>query len=165
MFKKIRGYDYEISDSGEVRNMKTGKMLKPVFAGRCGHFQVKLSKDKKQKQFYAHRLVLTAFIGPCPKGMEACHNNGNAKDNRVTNLRWDTSKNNVKDVMNQGTHFIARGSKHWSAKLTEEQVKQIRVRYKYRSKDSNSTTLSKEFKVSFGEICDIVNNKIWKHVE
>lgn len=165
MFKKIKGYDYEVSDDGQVRNIKTGKMLKLQPCGKYGRLQVCLYKNGKGRWFLIHRLVLTAFVGPCPKGMEACHNNGNASDNRVANLRWDTHKNNGKDLIKHGTCFIARGSKNGMAKLTDDQVKEIRARYKYRSRDSNSRTLSKEFKVSFGEICDIVNNKLWKHVE
>ncbi len=164
MFKKIENYDYEVSDTGEVRNIKTGKMLKPEIS-KDGHLRIDLYKNGKVKHCYVHRLVLEAFVGPCPKGMEGCHNNGKVSNNSVENLRWDTHKNNVKDSIDQGTFFIQKGSKHWAAKLTENQVKEIRIRYIPYSHDNNTCTLAKEFGVSNVEIGRIITNKRWKHIK
>lgn len=49
-----------------------------------------------------HSLVLEAFIGPRPPGQEACHNDGNSKNNMLENLRWDTSKGNNADKVRHG---------------------------------------------------------------
>ena len=54
-----------------------------------------------------HRAVLETFVGPCPPGMEGCHNNGNPADNRLENLRWDTRQNNMIDKVNHGAHPMA----------------------------------------------------------
>lgn len=51
---------------------------------------------------YVHQLVLEAFVGPRPPGMECCHNNGNGLDNRPENLRWDTSSSNKLDLTRHG---------------------------------------------------------------
>jgi hypothetical protein len=40
-------------------------------------------------------MVLFAFVGPCPEGMECCHENDVRDDNRIENLRWDTHANNL----------------------------------------------------------------------
>lgn len=72
------------------------------------------------KHRLVHNLVLEAFVGSRPKGMYACHNNGNPKDNRIENLRWDTPKNNVKDRNGHGTDQY--GVKNPSAKYTDEQI-------------------------------------------
>ena len=40
-------------------------------------------RDKKAHGYLVHQLILTAFIGPCPTKMEACHENGNPADNRL----------------------------------------------------------------------------------
>ena len=50
-----------------------------------------------KKMFLVHRLVLLAFVGPCPVGMEGCHFDNDATNNRLSNLRWDTLSNNQKD--------------------------------------------------------------------
>lgn len=55
-----------------------------------------------------HRVVLDAFIGPRPKGMEACHANGDPTDNRLVNLRWDTRSANAADSVRHGTHVNTR---------------------------------------------------------
>ena len=45
-----------------------------------------------------HTVVLEAFAGPCPDGMEACHENDVPTDNRwPENLRWDTPEGNLAD--------------------------------------------------------------------
>src|SRR5262249_4354731 len=46
---------------------------------------------------YVHRLVLEAFVGPCPPGMEARHVNGIKTDNRLVNLQWGTHRQNMRD--------------------------------------------------------------------
>ncbi len=51
------------------------------------------------------------------------------------------------------------------AKLTDNQVREIRDRYIRFSKNANSVILAKEFGVSYTEICDIINNKTWKHIK
>lgn len=50
-----------------------------------------------------HRLVLEAFIGPCPDGMVGCHTDGDPLNNRLDNLRWDTPSNNNRDKRAHGT--------------------------------------------------------------
>lgn len=54
-----------------------------------------------------HRLVLLAFVGPCPDGMEACHANDIPTDNRLANLRWGTHADNMRDrIENGGNPFV-----------------------------------------------------------
>lgn len=72
-----------------------------------------------------HRLVLEAFVGPCPKGMQACHfPDPNRSNNRLSNLRWDTPKNNHDDKRKHGTDF--GGARNPSALLTKTDVDLIR---------------------------------------
>lgn len=72
----------------------------------------------------AHRVVLKAFVGLPKAGMQACHQNGNRKDNRIENLRWDTAVNNNYDKYRHGTALL--GEKHPMAKISDKQAEEIR---------------------------------------
>jgi hypothetical protein len=57
-----------------------------------------------QKVCHLHRLVLQAFVGPCPEGMEACHAPDPNKLNcRIENLRWATRAENLADYFDSET--------------------------------------------------------------
>lgn len=96
---KIKGYDgYEVSDLGRVRSLnynRTGetRLLKPGL-GKNGYLIVVLCKNRKQKVFYVHKLVVEAFIGPIPKGKVVNHLNEIKTDNRLENLEITTYKKN-----------------------------------------------------------------------
>lgn len=125
----------------------------------------------KNAQKSVHRLVCEAFHGPCPLGMVCCHNNGDRKDNRPGNLRWDTHKANHADAIRHGTHQGLHnkgkcppnriGSRNAMAKLRELDVRWIRYlkRAGVRTKD-----LSDVYGVSFTTIQDVVRRRTWRHV-
>jgi hypothetical protein len=71
-----------------------------------------------------HLLVLEAFVGPRPPGLEGCHANDIKADNRLVNLRWDTRKSNTRDKVRNDR--IARGERNAWAKLTEAKIREIR---------------------------------------
>jgi hypothetical protein len=92
-FKVIEGYDnYEISDHGNVRNKKTGRIL-ALYIAR-GYCQIKLYTDKKTKHFTIHRLVALTFLENLDNKKEVDHMNNNKLDNNLTNLRWVTKSEN-----------------------------------------------------------------------
>jgi hypothetical protein len=70
-----------------------------------------------------HRLVLEAFVCPCPEGRECCHNDGDPANNALTNLRWNTRKANIEDSRRHGIKPI--GSRA-NAKLREDDVHESR---------------------------------------
>lgn len=108
---------YEVSDHGRVRSVDhyasagihasrlyRGKLLK-LLAGEHGRRQVGLHDGAgSAKTALVHHLVLTAFVGPRPPGSEACHADGDASNNALTNLRWDTHLANEADKRRHGTH-------------------------------------------------------------
>ncbi len=109
VWKSISGLEghYEASNLGRVRSIKNGGcyvMAQQVVTGKKDYRTVMITVDGKYAPQLVHRLVLQAFAGPCPAGMEACHNNGIARDNRPENLRWDTHKANCADQALHGTH-------------------------------------------------------------
>jgi hypothetical protein len=91
------------------------------------------SDDGKMVWFLVHRLVLSAFVGLCPPGMEGCHEDNNGLNNWLWNLRWDTPTGNQRDRIKHGTSLrgrsINKGEDHPKAKLTWERVRKIRADY------------------------------------
>lgn len=110
---------YEVSDQGRVRSLaravpgrpgvlivKRDRMLTPM-PSRSGHLSVALCRDGRRSYMKVHRAVLLAFVGPCPDGMEGCHNDGDPTNNRLANLRWDTHASNMVDKVTHGRHPFA----------------------------------------------------------
>lgn len=87
-WKKIEGYEnYSVSDTGLVKNTRTGRLLKPHIS-KDGYYTVGLFKHCKGKTYKIHRLIALAFI-PNPDNLYAVdHINANKLDNRIENLRW-----------------------------------------------------------------------------
>jgi hypothetical protein len=103
---KVEGYPrYYVSDWGRVASWfhETPRLMKPS-KHENGYLHVRLTKDGVPKSFPVAHLVLTAFVGPCPEGQEACHNDGRRSNNKLTNLRWDTHVANMWDRIQHGTH-------------------------------------------------------------
>lgn len=170
----FKGY-YKVSTRGRVKSVARiitysngrqqtiqEKILKPRKGrnAKC-YFQVFLSKHNKAKSYQIHRLVLEAFVGPCPKGMETRHfPDRNRTNNHLNNLQWDTHKNNQYDRIEHGTDTI--GENNGMAVLTKKQVKRIRKLYKtglYRYID-----LVRKFRVSKSNIHRIILRKTWKSI-
>lgn len=102
-----------------------GKVLSPAKADKWGHLSVTLGVDGVDYSVSVHKLVLLAFVGEKKDGMEACHRNGNAGDNRPENLRWDTHYSNNQDRKMHGRY--PTGERHPMAKLTQKEVSEIRA--------------------------------------
>ena len=79
-----------------------------------------------------HQMILEAFVGPKPPGMECCHENGVRTDNRIEKLRWDTRSNNQKDSVRHGTSYgTTRGENAAHAKLSADDVTMIRTLFRF----------------------------------
>ena len=93
IYKKIKEFNnYSVSNIGNVRNDKTGRILK-VYAKPNGYQQVQLGR--KNNPVYVHRLVAMAFIENIDNKPQVNHINGNKSDNRVENLEWVTASENA----------------------------------------------------------------------
>lgn len=120
-----------------------------VVTFRCGR-SVKVT-------MYVHRLVLEAFIGPCPEGKECRHKDGNRKNASLSNLEWGTPTQNAADKLRHGTEPF--GSRRYNAKLTEADVETV-----LRLRESGMTyrAIAERFDVATTTIKGIFNGHSWK---
>ena len=165
IWKSIPGFidEYEVSNMGRVRSvdrlvycsgpvkgsywsLKKGRLLRPG-PSNYGHLSVVLGR---RNTHMVHTLVLTAFVGARPKGMECCHNNGVPTDNRLENLRWGTRSENSQDAINHGT----RGD------LSPSQVKYAREYLSAHKERGAQKYLADLFGVSQ---CTISSVKVGRH--
>ncbi len=74
-----------------------------------GHLRCTLTcgNSRRKRNAKVHILVLEAFVGPRPLGLEGCHDDGDPANNRLTNLRWDTPSSNAVDRVRHGHHHEA----------------------------------------------------------
>ena len=119
--------DYEVSECGDLRlrknksNMLAGKILKG-WIDKAGYREYKININGRGVNFYAHRLVLTAFLGPQPTPSHQCaHWDGDPINNHYTNLRWATPSENSADRVRHGRHMTGH------RKFTEEEVLDMRA--------------------------------------
>ena len=118
LWYKIEGYDYFISNYGEVMN-KDGK-IKKLKTDRYGYKQVGLWKDGRAKWFSVHRLVATYFIPNPYNKPQVNHINEIKDDNRVENLEWCTASENINyGTRNEKVRNAEMGSKNHRAKCVE----------------------------------------------
>ena len=106
-WKPIEGWPgYDISSWGRVhsfherrkRGITATATLMKLKPGEYPRVTLTAS-DGRQRLFQVSRLLLTAFAGLCPIGMEACHEDNDPWNNHASNLRWDTKKGNAKDKL------------------------------------------------------------------
>lgn len=131
IWKPVVGFEdwYEVSDRGRVRRVKAsrgavvGRILTPGI-NDLGRPIVILQKQGVRRARKVHLLVLEAFVGPRPVGMEARHfPNRDPCDNRLSNLSWATRSKNQMDRAEHGTSN--RGEAHGVSKLTEIDIERI----------------------------------------
>ncbi len=182
-WREVPGFpDYEVSDQGRVWSRSRtvtmphprsgnpydkpvgGHFLKGTITYRKGkpmYVCVLLRRDGEKAYRHVHSLVLEAFAGPCPKSLQACHNDGDGTNNRRDNLRWDTVSNNHYDTVKHGglknTRW-ARGENNGRAVLTEEAVMAIR---KAAGKRGFVKALAQEHGVTMRQIWMIRTGNSW----
>jgi hypothetical protein len=157
---------YEASNLGRVRS--TDRMVKVTIKGKpterrqrgmirkacdngAGYMHLHITRNEHH---YVHRLVAEAFLGPIPKGMWVCHNDGDPANNAADNLRYDTAKNNEADKKKHGTR---KSEKSHFATLTELQVRAIRELHP----KFPQSELSKIFSVSQPTISRVLTGFCW----
>lgn len=134
-----------------------------------GYGQFSLTTTRPVK---AHRFAWELAHGPIPGGMMVCHHCDNPPCVRPDHLFLGTAKDNTQDAIRKGRMYAGtpgpsrhrdrylRGERNQNAKLTAEQVKEIR-----RQRGAKTAkALAVEYGVSFALISHIQNGRVWRHV-
>lgn len=137
----------------DVKTFNSKGYLRFVIPGACS--------GGKQAKMSVHQAVCRAFFGTPLPGQEVCHDDGNKSNNRSSNLKWGTPKENQLDMTRHGTRASRAGEKNGSAKLTAGQVYEIRNRI---NEGESKTAIASDFKVSACIISMIGLRKKWKHL-
>jgi len=164
-WKPIAGYsDYEVSDCGRVRSngryvlgrdgrsvWHGAKMLTPWLL-KNGYLAATLPNRKKRT---VHSLVADAFIGERPKGCDVMHLDGNRCNNHVSNLRYGSRSENLRQTYEYG-------GRQANGKLFLDQVKEIKKRL---GGGEHPYDLAREFGVNNAAIYHIRNGTAYAWVE
>ena len=92
MWKQLNKYPkYEISTNGDIRNIKTKKIIKPRKTPK-GYLEIDLSYDKHLK---IHQLVYFAFTNQeIKQGYMIDHKDGDKTNNKLSNLQYISNREN-----------------------------------------------------------------------
>lgn len=103
---------YDVSTLGRVRSRvrfrgsTEPRILRAAPNIKTGYAQVEL-KGARRGKVTVHSLVLLAFIGPRPDGMQVRHIDGDQSNNSLSNLAYGTVSENQYDQVRHGTHAMA----------------------------------------------------------
>lgn len=172
IWKPVVGWEgcYSVSNKGRVAvdahrvkhwrggwRMKRAKIIGWVAGnGRPGVF---LYYDGDRVNRAIHRLVLEAFVGPCPEGLCCCHNDGNPANNTLENLRWDTYQSNSRDRLLHGTGVV--GTDNPRAKMTESDVRTARAAW---AGGASAASLARVYNVGGTTMSMLLHRQTWAHV-
>ena len=151
---------YEVSASGIVRRRLPGL---GTFVGRvltqCSSREYRYVCMDGERVF-VHVAVCRAFHGPKPGPQyEAAHMNGRNTDNRRSNLRWLTQRQNDAHKDKHGTRV--RGARHHKTNLTPKDVRRIRRL----AETKTQLEIGAIYGIQQPAVSRIINRIWWKHVK
>lgn len=167
-WRQVSGFEgrYDVSSLGRVRCWYAGggykrisPRIKVLAYGRDGYRMVSLYDGDRSRVVHIARLVLETFVGPAQSGYEASHLDGDKDNNHLSNLAWETRKENEERKVRHGRS--AYGERNHSAKLSEREILDVRRK---REQGAMLQTLAKEYGMSESGISGICRRVTWKHI-
>lgn len=125
-WRDVVGFEafYEVSASGQIRNKRNNRIVSGTVYSK-GYVVVCLSVGGNVERRLAHKIVAESWIGRRPDGMQIDHIDGNRRNNSKYNLRYVTAHQNILATVARGRQ--AAGTRNGQARLTSEQVEEIRA--------------------------------------
>lgn len=169
IWKEIPGYEglYKCSNLGVIQSIKRkckgGNNVRTVpqknlkyRTTESGYFRVALTKGKKVKDYFVHRIVAITFLNNPNNKPFVNHKKGIKRDDRSSELEWCTQSENEIHAHKIGLKNH-KGEKHPLAKLSNNDICEIR---EMANNGIKSRTIARLFKVSESHLSNIKNNKI-----
>ena len=139
---------YLVSNLGRVKGPRT--ILTPQ-RQRNGYYTVQLGKGRTVS---LHRIVALAFIPNPEKLPDVNHDDGDKRNNKITNLVWCTKSDNSRHACASGllTHL----------KFSAEEIREIRSSL---LEGVSSKTLCSQYKIDYSTLSKIRLRKIYDWVD
>ena len=112
----------------------------------------------------AHRFIEEYMNGPLEDGMIVMHICDNPACVRPSHLRRGTQADNLADMRSKNRGVappLITGTRHHSNKLSEDDVRAIRLR---RAAGEKGSVIARDFGISNVMVYDIAKGKKWKHI-
>lgn len=161
-YRPVDGFDqYRVGSDGSIWSQQSGRWKKlTTHPDKHGYYRIKLCLDRKTHWRKVHQLVMRAFVGPCPDGMEIAHEDGVKANCALSNLRYDTHKGNHADRLRHGTSNA--GERNGMSTMTEDRVRELRKRAR---SGEPKQELMREFSLSRRGYERILSGQRWGHVK
>ena len=150
---------YEVSDAGDVRSLRSHKILVARVDPKRGYPKVMLGV---KHTFWLHTLVAMTFLGPRPVGMQTNHKDGNKLNAAASNLEYVTGTSNMKHASANG--LMATGARHGArrrGRIRAYDVPLIRDRL---ASGATVSAIAREYGVTPPAIRAIKHGRTWKAV-
>lgn len=153
--------DYEISETGMVRNKISSKFLTPTKTGD-GFHQVTLIIDGKRITKKIHMLVAAAFLSNPDKRKKIHHIDGNKLNNHIENLEWAGPLKGKWKSFPKAGKIDRYGEAAPNNKYTLDQI--IGICMLLCEGNMTNSEIAKRIGVSHQAVSNIKNRKTWRHI-